>query len=386
MKRITYLLGAGASCKSQPLISNMKERMHLLLQMLSSSNICHKLIDNELQKKTNNLYAKYKNVVCESFNHYTPDTFAKKLWLNNDYKTLKIFKEFLNLYFIFEQHFILSTRAKMDLVSGSMDIGIYNMVLKIGGSNSFMNDVSGLNKEQYVKDKSIFFKNLTTNIDYRYDVFYATLLQKANYNSGFGLVLPDQINIITWNYDNQFELAYKPYAKGMLYDDIRSQLNINPTSFDSDKSHIIKLNGECNIADPENIDSGIITFSKALSNLLDNKAPENFIKFAWEKDVKQTKLQSVAHDILENSDELIIIGYSFPNFNREIDNINIKKFPIKYFSLSDKSKITIQVPDIKEFEKIKDRSTAFMDTSMINLDNFPFVHIEDTDQFYIPMI
>ena len=98
---ITYLLGAGASCKAMPLVSDMKERMVSLYHMLDSSNQSSDVWI--FKNKTDRLFERYKPIVNEMANHYTPDTYAKKLFLKGDNDKLLILKEFLNLYFHYEQ-------------------------------------------------------------------------------------------------------------------------------------------------------------------------------------------------------------------------------------------------------------------------------------------
>ncbi|MBK6365302.1 MAG: hypothetical protein IPF52_18230 [Saprospiraceae bacterium] len=100
---ITYIFGAGASCKSQPLVIDMKERMVCLLDLLNVECDLHQNhIHSDFKDKTNDLYIKYKPIVEEAIKHYTPDTYAKKLYLKSN-SEIEIFKEFLDLYFLFEQ-------------------------------------------------------------------------------------------------------------------------------------------------------------------------------------------------------------------------------------------------------------------------------------------
>jgi len=382
MKRITYLIGAGASCKSQPLVSNMKERMHLLLQMLTSTSICNNLFDVELQRKTNKLFSKYKSIIYESFNHYTPDTYAKKLWLNKKYDTLAVFKEFLNLYFIFEQQFMLGSTAKINLNSSNMGDEIYKTAFKIDTNSTFM-DINWNNNrsnEKYEINKALFFKSLFTNIDYRYDVFYATLLEAR---TGDKLTLPPNVNILSWNYDNQLELAYNAY-ENLDVRNIDNYLNINPSEYNQNKSHIIKLNGSCNRTySDENEEVHELTFLKAIKLLLDNKEIHNKIYFAWENPSFERPKGTILN-ILKNTDELVIIGYSFPNFNREVDSEIFNNLKLYDYNLHKYCKITVQVPDKNEFLKIKDRIFALINETEISKDDLPVLHIDDTDQFYIP--
>ena len=102
-KNITYLLGAGGSCYSQPLVYNMKDRMLSLLELLNPESRLHqKYITHRLKGQTELLYNKYENILKEAVKHYTPDTYAKKLHLTSEKNKLALLKEFLNLYFLFE--------------------------------------------------------------------------------------------------------------------------------------------------------------------------------------------------------------------------------------------------------------------------------------------
>lgn len=338
-KRITFLLGAGASCKSQPLVSDMKDRMNQLLFLLDPLNGTS--FDSTLRDRTGVLFNKYNPIIAEANKHYTVDTYAKKLWLVGDSEKLAVLKEFLNLYFLFEQ------------------------------------DSS---KTVYVKfpkyDNERIWDDIGQTIDYRYDVFFATLLTK---DEGSGsLQLPENINVISWNYDNQFELAYKEFLKDIRIEKIPSLLNIYPTSTNSelqnDKSKIIKLNGSCivaNIDRDKNIEE--VSFYNQLTKLIDNKPVSNNINFAWEGVVAQNESINQAIDILKTTSELVVIGYSFPNFNRDVDR---KLFTIKSFD-----KIYVQVPKEKEFNKIKGR---ILNMTAQNYYQSTIVHIDDEDQFYIP--
>lgn len=61
---------------------------------------------------------------------------------------------------------------------------------------------------------------------------------------------------------------------------------------------------------------------------------QNCIKYAWEND---PKILEKCKTILKNTDVLIIIGYSFPAFNRKIDSELLK-------SLKQDAKIYYQDP------------------------------------------
>ena len=53
---------------------------------------------------------------------------------------------------------------------------------------------------------------------------------------------------------------------------------------------------------------------------------------------------------MKKTDIIVIIGYSFPNFNRDVD-----KTIFWEYTVSETKEIIIQVPDKYEYEKTKQR-------------------------------
>jgi hypothetical protein len=353
---ITYILGAGASCKALPLVSDMKPRMQILLDILNPKNTLNRGFKTLIGESCNTqlLFDKYNAIIKEANKHYTPDTYAKKLWLTGKTNELIIFKEFLNLYFIFEQDNSLSPFG-----------AILEKIEWLGKSSQ---DKAAIIKKLELKKTLIeeMWDKITTPIDYRYDVFFATLLQGDPDN----LTLPPNLNVISWNYDNQFELAYKEYTKYNKMHEIQNVLGIN-TSYNNNRSNICKINGFCDNWDEEKDIE--ISFIVAIEKLIKNESFGDTIGFGWEE---ESINELAITEILENTDILIIIGYSFPNFNRDIDDILISSFT--YYS---ERKIVIQVPGEKEFIKIKSRIMGINGDLHENC----FIHIDDKDQFYIPM-
>ena len=339
MKNITYILGAGASCKAMPLVSDMKQRMQILLHLLNPKNTLNSLfstIINDNYHNTQSLFDKYNTIVQAANKHYTPDTYAKKLWLTGKTNDLIIFKEFLNLYFIFEQD---------------------SSLIFIDGTEDHLPNLT-------VEESKILWNKITTPIDYRYDVFFATLLEGDADN----LILPSNINVISWNYDNQFELAYKEYTKFTKMHEIHNILGIN-TKYNSKRTNILKINGYCDNWDGDKEIE--ISFKVAIEKLLNNESFGDTIRFGWEK--VKTNYDEV-FKILSNTDILVIIGYSFPNFNRELDN---KLF--SHILNPHNIEIIIQVPEKEEFEKIKQRILLMNEYISRN----SFTHFPDKDQFYV---
>ena len=293
-------------------------------------------------------FEKYREVVEEAVKHYTVDTYARKLWLQNKKIKLKTLKEFLCLFFAFEQS------SRSDKLPN-----IYDKQSEYGVNET----------------------HIHTPLDYRYDVFMATLLDRD-------MLLPENISIISWNYDYQLELAYMNYADCNIEESIK-RLFIYPGIEDVSESKIIKLNGsaiqrgwkENNnwVTWPtENIHSSDF-YSIILSNsLTEHKSIEyskskTLIDFAWEKYDYKNRSVLRAKEIIANTSKLIIIGYSFPNFNKSIDASLFSKFN------ASKCRISIQCPE-NDYESIEQ--------NILSLGvNMAYAHIEKhktLDQFYIP--
>jgi hypothetical protein len=364
-KNITYLLGAGASFHSIPIVSTMNERMLLFLNMLER----YKIYDNESMGErvqisshidfpdyynglNSTSFGKYKEVVNEAFKHHTVDTYARKLWLRRQRGHLKLLKEFLCLYFAFEQ----SPNADK-LLYGAPD--------------------DHENVGPYIKHQD----HINESLDYRYDVFMATLLNEH-------MRLPENISIISWNYDYQIELAYMSYADCSMKEAI-GRLSLYPGLSEIDKARVIKLNGSAiqrglkekgewiswDIC-PHNDDD---FYRAALNDAFDSSPnserarSENLINFAWEDRLYQARAIERAKEIISNTHELIVIGYSFPNFNKKIDAqifSGIKK--IHY-------KIKVQC-GIDDYHSI-DENIKTLGSFMPNAD---IEYIKNIDQFYIP--
>ncbi len=147
-KNYMYMLGAGASAYSLPLVSNFGERLSQFRKTINSTtfgvsrsgqNVDTHSIKQQLVESIDWLLQNLKL-------HASIDTFAKKLYFKHDRKNLSVLKAVLSCFFVGEQ----SVRP----------------------------------------------------VDYCYDNFFASVLQ----SDGFRAVsLPDDIRFLTWNYDLQLE-------------------------------------------------------------------------------------------------------------------------------------------------------------------------------------
>jgi hypothetical protein len=366
---ITYFLGAGASANSLPVMNSMERRLaefhDFLNRYIESSNYAPNQnddsslrIDNDNKNIASSLSVHIQWLRNEIAKHQTIDTLARKLYLNNVKKDeLKSLKCIMTIFFLYEQSAPLKT---------------------------------------WVREEK------TELVDKRYDSFIASIInpKKNNYS------LPKNIKIITWNYDLQFESAYKEYNT-ISIPEIQNKLQIIPNhdsntkniNYDLDKFLMIRLNGviglksfneikesvrECYL-DPLyakfNINNLLLVYKQiGLSHYpTDCKNPLSYYNYNWEYDNQDEeivykgfeKVRQLAGQIISNTDALVIIGYSFPVFNREYDKELL-------WQLRANSLIYIQDSD---FDAIKSRIAPFLNTSDMVNNISPIKYL---NQFYFP--
>jgi hypothetical protein len=278
-KNVTYLIGAGASANALPVVNGLSDRMRIFYNY-----ICH---TNEPVREFGPSFYTYGNIeklLKEIEQHYTIDTLAKKYFLKNDDK-YNLLKEFTAGYFLFEQ----SEKDKVLLEES---------IWKLLSDKKYLSDGKEMDRKKIFNS---FYESITKKYDYRYDSFFATLLEGVPAN----LNMPRNINVISWNYDNQFEMAYSQYlrTKKGLYP-IQSALNIYPSDHELDvnKSSIVKLNGSANYSgkvekryhDPltDKFDKQAIERVRSIDD--DSVSYFTNMQFAWEKDEHVAKARENA--------------------------------------------------------------------------------------------
>ena len=340
MSKVVYLLGAGASFGTRengigspiitglPIVSEIGgelENITNLLNSLSLNNI-------ELEKSKQRLIRDFQELKVACSNNATIDTYAKKLWLQDKKKEFAKVELLLTVFFILEQ--------------------------------------------------------IIHNPDKRYDTFYANVLQRE-LECCDKLILPDDIRILSWNYDNQLEMVYREYLE-KNYSEIRDYLGIYDTKGDGQKElqqnhcSIIKLNGTANFFaeedwlqsfDAKKIDETVL--KKILNKysecvLVERCEGRLRLNFAWEDRYSEHMLNNMIPKLVQDAITLVVIGYSFPYFNRKIDRAIFEKMPnLKFIYIQDKDPYRIQqyiTPVIKEDK----------------LAGIKIVPIDDVEQFYLP--
>lgn len=334
--KITYLFGAGASCQSLPIVNQIPSRISEIIELLEK-------IENEfsINEKINiqgkefssseiktELISDLKWVLENSKNHASIDTFAKKLYLKRKADELNKLKRAFSVYFIIEQ--------------------------------------------------------LINKADKRYDSFYASILNEDYYE------FPENMRILSWNYDNQFEKSFSDYTENDDMTVNRSFLKlVTKYSYDrtdNSKFCILKLNGSTNLMS----DNGFREYQflpkvngdlnkENLENLLKNYvilARKEFnvfsgLSFAWEKFYNErNNIIEKAKNETSDTEILVVIGYSFPFFNREIDREIIN-------NMTDLKKVYFQAPDANN---LKERFLSIRD----NLEKSNLLERYDLEQFVLP--
>lgn len=300
MSRIIYYIGAGASCGNKNTREIVYEhtpnaflKLHEGLPIVSEIPLCLLSFKDAISKLEIDLNKDYiylermrvkgsmiehkRQQLIESINelyqasveHATIDTYAKKLTLVRDYRRLKELKNVLCAFFLWVQ--------------------------------------------------------LTSKPDQRYDTFLANMLQMNN------LFLPKEISVISWNYDSQFEIVYQYYSKnGEL--PIYEKADSMQTQIRKDMGVIFKVNGSANfgnftavkeIAKDKNIPKEmqvVLYYGDLLSDTSQMGYQfQSQLSFAWEQSPNEDRFRKAIGEVTQDTETVIVIGYSFPFCNREID-------------------------------------------------------------------
>ncbi|WP_298341054.1 hypothetical protein [uncultured Algibacter sp.] len=354
---ITYLLGAGASYNALPVVEGISnslagfanefdpgKREHIDTKYEYNNPIKKHLSKNINDfEKAKNFHADIIWLKNETENHTSIDTFAKKLYLQDKETDLKKLKYILSCFFIYEQTF---------------------------------------------------------KFDKRYDSFFASVLDSLS-------EIPTNLKILSWNYDSQLEIAFSNFSNQTI-EKSREVLNIfsKGNQIDSSKTNlnntfnVFKVNGTTSIRDKENKNYDLIldysvdkvklvsSFLEIYSNRTLFSTHEPNMSFSWENFNENQKFYSDLRKSIENTDILIVVGYSFPFFNRKIDEFilhsmdNLKKIYVQdpYNADDIISKIKEMVPWRESFYHIgKDGLNA------TTKDTIKFIPIIFDKQFFIPI-
>ncbi|MDD4000992.1 MAG: hypothetical protein PHX62_08915 [Bacilli bacterium] len=337
MNKIVYMLGAGASYGTREKNTDGSDVMGKVIRGVP--------IVSEISKSIDNLIIKIDKNSLENENNTSADEQQK-----NELKQLLLW-----LKYVCDKNPTIDTYAKCLYISKKTT--------------------------EYAKLKlalSIFLI-LSQNPhkrDLRYDGFIASLIKED-------MTFPNDISILSWNYDCQLEFAFADYLKASdrYLHNIWNKLNLSnktiPYKNNNTGFSVIKLNGTASFFDNNDtiIDlyfalrmQGILSrLSVLLSGKIDSL--KSTLSFAWEKDSEY--LLSIKNKI-KDAQILVVIGYSFPYFNREVDRELIQ-------SMTSLEKIYIQDPRAEDVKESFEATLPLVSNSKLN-----YVLRKNLSQFVIP--
>ncbi|PKL79418.1 MAG: hypothetical protein CVV25_08210 [Ignavibacteriae bacterium HGW-Ignavibacteriae-4] len=372
-RNITYLFGAGASAETIPVVNEFPFAIERIITELNNFNYKderNNAFDFKFQDILIVLIRELEKLKIETQNHMSIDTYAKKLYVlnhdkstqsNNEYKEFKrVFTCLLLLFTLFRRNI-----SKAD--GNSREIVDYNK---------------------------------------RYDAFIAGLINTSK-------ELPAQVNIVSWNYDIEFEKALYQYYKddpSLGLKNMQYIYNFSPSDKTNELNNdylnefkFCKLNGNIlldynvfnrDLKPIDNIFTDIIdqtlTYDKRLESLKNilhyyfdqkcNSELENLITFSWEKTPLIDETHRIARTIFSKSDEIVVVGYSFPFFNRIVDSL-------LFGSLTSENRIRrIYIQDIRDNTlQIKESVSLIVNKGMENLIK-PLVNLDESSPIYIPQL
>jgi hypothetical protein len=334
MAKVVFLFGAGASANTLPMVAQIPGRLKNFIANIKdpalslSEGKFDQLETAENKRQIQQMLLEdvdWLLELCEK--HASVDTAAKKLYLKHNSVGLIRLKMALSVFLVAEQ----------------------------------------LNK----------------NADYRYDAFFASLLKDSII--GF----PQHVCIASWNYDYQFERSYQEYSEDRRMDSSATMLNV-VTKFDYVKKKeeqfaIYKINGSTGLYELNGVRQ--YGFTETLDTVFDRNLMEKFVRnyaaavyhshqfypglsFAWEEQHASSSILPYIQYGTSNAVVLVVIGYSFPFFNREIDRQIIggmKELKTVYF----------QAPDA---ENLIDRFRSVRP----DMKRSQLIPIHDLQQFFLP--
>jgi len=331
LPKIVYLFGAGASAQRLPTIKGLSERIKVVKEFIENNYAFQKDENfssyNKLNKQTAKGYIlEGLDILYNSAqNHSTVDTYAKKLYLIGRKREADEIAFFLALYFNIEQ--------------------------KISGT------------------------------DPRYTTFLASILDSSADS------FPNNLKFLTWNYDLQFEIEYDNLLEEKSQFLNFAKFNCPEMVWDKNKFSSIKLNGSCNFIDDQkrligltyNIKDSIpanedldLAMIYAYTAVRGHSVKYEFkvnIDFAWNKDDKYIDKVSELHN---ETEILVVIGYSFPFFNRKIDRKIIR-------SMNSLKKIYVQ--DLNPNNIVSRFLSILPDWQKRNIE---IISVDTVDEFFLP--
>ncbi|MDX2047607.1 MAG: hypothetical protein SFU87_12530 [Chitinophagaceae bacterium] len=344
MKKVTYLFGAGASANCLPIVVDIPDRLNSFINFIHDNRIA------------------------------TQEVFA----------SLGIQKSIFEI----EEEIMNDTRELINEVKAHASIDTYAKKLRITASK-IPGNLKKYNSLKVVLSTFFIYEQLRQRVDSRYDSFFASILKDSHID------FTENIRIVSWNYDFQFEKAYSAFSGETSLHSNQVLLKVFPSDLATynyqEGFSIFKVNGTTgyyNKSDGRNSilydDISTLNKKELIKNILwlyaasvyKNNDFRSLLSFAWERNWERSTQEflKLTYKAVADTEVLVIIGYSFPFFNREIDRSLLS-------SMEDQLK-KIYVQDKKPQSVIDKLSSVLPETTDLKrLEIFPY---ETTDQFYLP--
>ena len=336
MTKITYLFGAGASYNALPLAKD---------------------VTNANGKLKPGLGSFLKELAVQRYYQLQPNSNSP----SEDYSRIELLKE----------NVILPLNK---LGEKSQEFGTVDTFAKYLIENERWLD---LEKLKLSLSKFFILEQLLLNkYDNRYLQLLTSLMEEGE--------LRNEIYFLNWNYDFQFQLTFKKHFKNSTFG-LRSYFpghgtfNMNDGGTDINHLKLIHLNGTCGLFEGSNeriynlIDRQVDLSNENVIDSLLNFDQKTTMYFGYEdtEPISQRAIQ-LAKKVCAKTDVLIIIGYSFPYFNKRIDTDIIGSI-----CKSDKKiQIYFQDPHLD--------GSFLYDRFNLSSANVDIKHIPETDQFQLP--
>ena len=328
-----YLLGAGFSYNALPVVNDwpaaMKNFKIILIKYLKSNK----------EENVNNLILRI--VLEKSLKFQTPDTFAKILKITKD-ENLKYLKFLIDL-------FISSCHCSKLILQDNRP----HTSFKTFGD--FLQQQRVYNKEnlnQYSVDGWVLDSRIISFASEIHDQF-------------------SRFSFLNWNYDLQLEKSLNLVTDRKDLTDMSSEniYHINGKIDVKKISQIIKNYNQTPIEPP---------FKNCFINI------ESKIRYAFEQPLSSAPLQETQISALEQSKNLVIIGYSFPYYNNEVDSFILKHFIGDQIKAEKGKKKKIYIQDQVPLV-IEERLSLYHEEIFNTLSKDKrIIPIKDTTRFFVP--
>jgi hypothetical protein len=327
-QNVTYLFGAGASCQAIPMVNRISAELEHFAGILRSNTLQGQSDGTPNEQIKEQLLVTLEQVLVGIAKFGTIDGYAKQLWLTIQHTQLTKVKAAISYYFTVRQ---------------------------LGPAGIFMDE-----------ERSFFEK-----VDGRYYQLLSRYM-KPGIN---GPELPSNINVLTWNYDFQIEMTLMKTHELDYVSEVFDRVAIVPdiSHRNSGSGQILHLNGiagsyvledgryqsiydrHAHTADIAGIMSECIFVIQSA-----NRGQVSFndtFAFAWENSAVSQKAIETAKHLLRKTDTLVVVGYSFPYYNTDVDrelissmNLNAANKKLFYQDPNASSVDLVEMFDLLEFE------------------------------------